>query len=97
VNGPDFGSQHSDLQFVRLKSDRYSGGFPIYPKSDDKVTIMLDFRVKAASMEPRRSSGVRSLHDSRASGRVNKSGPPQSQKERTPVYFSEPKRIVQVL
>jgi hypothetical protein len=59
VNVPDFGSQYSDFKLVRLKSTRYSGGFPIYPKSDDKVTIMLDFGVKAASIEPRRSSGVR--------------------------------------
>jgi hypothetical protein len=81
VNGPDFDSQPAGFQFIKLKSGRYSSGFPIYPQSDDNVTIMLDFRAKAASIKPRRSSGVRSLHDSRASGRVNNSGPPQCKRE----------------
>src|ERR1035438_7028065 len=59
--------QPVDFKLGKPMSARYSGGFPINLKSDNNVTIMLDFRAKAASIKPRRSSGVRSLHDSRAS------------------------------
>jgi hypothetical protein len=74
---------------------RISDGFLTYPKSDNNVTILLDFRAKAARMKPRRSSGVHSSHDSRAGSRVNKSGR-RNRKKRSPGYFSEPKRIVRV-
>jgi hypothetical protein len=89
--------QPVDFKLGKPMTARYSGGFPINLKSDNNVTIMLDFRAKAASIKPRRSSGVRSLHDSRASGRVNKSGSPQSAKQRSSVYLSELKRIVLVI
>ncbi|HEX7617339.1 MAG TPA: hypothetical protein VF480_01325, partial [Verrucomicrobiae bacterium] len=64
--GPDSESQHSGFKIVKLKSGGQSARIPINPQSDDNVTIMLDFPAKAASIKPRRSSGVRSPHDSRA-------------------------------
>ena len=88
-NEPDLDSQPAVVQFVKLKSKRHSGGFLIHIKSYDKVAIMLDLRAKAASIKPRRSSGVRGLHDSRASGRVNSLGSPQSAQQRSPMDFSE--------